>query len=189
MTGEPAPGVAPVSRPRTLVSRRVSPAIFAVILIAFALPFGTVSCEGPPVEFTGYQLATWRVPETTPPATTDDGKNLKGQVENHASFWALLTLAAAISGALLGLTGRRGGGIAASVGLFGVFMLVVATEPLSIDGPDVRFEKGFALVAGLYIALAMWHAALAFRRRWFEPGHTESQNRDPRSSSPTQFAR
>jgi hypothetical protein len=69
---------------RPLVSRRVSPVLFAVILFAFALPFGTVSCEGPPVKFTGYQLATWQVPETTPPATTDDGKNLKDAVESRA---------------------------------------------------------------------------------------------------------
>ena len=144
----------------------VSTVLFAMIVVAFVLPFGTVSCEGPAVKFTGYQLATWRVPETTPPATTDDGKNLKDEVENHASFWALLTLGAAVAGALLGLTGRRGGGIAASAGLFGVFLLVAASEPLSFGGPDVSFDEGFELVALLYVTVAIWHAALAFRRRW-----------------------
>jgi hypothetical protein len=150
---------------RPLVSRRVSPVLFAVILFAFALPFGTVSCEGPPVKFTGYQLATWQVPETTPPATTDDGKNLKDAVESRASFWALLTLGAAVAGALLGVGGRRGGGIAASVGLAGVLMLFIATEPLSFDGPDVKFEDGFALTALLYCVLAVWHAIVSIRRR------------------------
>jgi hypothetical protein len=60
--------------------------MFAVIVIAFALPFGTVSCEGPPVSFTGYELATWRVQQTSPPATTDDGKSLPGEVERRSSL-------------------------------------------------------------------------------------------------------
>jgi hypothetical protein len=154
------------ARPRRpLVSRRVSPVLFAVILFAFALPFGTVSCEGPAVKFTGYQLATWQVPETAPPATTDDGANLKDAVEHRASFWALLTLGAAVAGGLLGIAGRRGGGIAASVGLAGVLMLFGATEPLSLGGPDVKFEGGFALTAFLYCVLALWHAIVSIRRR------------------------
>jgi hypothetical protein len=117
------------------------------------------------VKFTGYQLATWQVPETTPAATTDDGANLKDAVEHRASFWALLTLGAALAGALLGVTGRRGGGVAAIVGLLGVFILIIASEPLSLDAPDVKFEDGFALTTLLYCLLAFWHAIVSIRRR------------------------
>ena len=147
---------------RPSVVRIVSPALFALILISFALPFGTVSCNGPDVQFTGYQLATWRVQQTIPPATTDDGGSLPAKVESDASFVALLALAAAVAGLVLGLAGRLGAGIAATAGLF--FSAILFVIPFG-EMADTRYEIGFELMAGLYAVLALWHLATAFKRR------------------------
>ena len=148
---------------RPFVSRRFSPLLFAAILIAFALPFATVSCKGPPVEFTGYELAAWKVDQTSPPATTDDGKSLPKAIEGKASFWADLVLMAAVIGFGLGLAGRRGAGICATLGLVGIaFLFGQLFQPL---GPDIETGLGFELAAGLYLALGVWHAAFAIGRR------------------------
>jgi hypothetical protein len=45
-------------------------------------------------------------------------------------------------------------------------MLVIATDPLSIGAPDVKFEEGFALTAVFYCLLALWHAIVSIRRRF-----------------------
>jgi len=146
---------------RPLVSRRVSPALFAAILVAFALPFATVSCNGPPVHFTGYELAAWSVSETTPPATTDDGKNLKDEIESEVSGFAFLALVAAVAGLALGLLARRGGGIAASVGLCAIVALFAeAFGTLA----TVEFEAGFVSAAALFGLASVWHAVVAIRR-------------------------
>lgn len=147
---------------RPPISRIVSAALFAGILIAFALPFGTVSCEGPPVRFTGYELATSRVPETTPPATTDDGDNLKDEIEAQTSVWALFALLAAVAGLVLGLLGRRGAGIAASVGLCA--MLALSATAFNTEA-TVEFEAGYRGAAWLFGLAAVWQAVVAIRRR------------------------
>jgi hypothetical protein len=151
------------ARPRRpLVSRRVSPVLFAVILFAFALPFGTVSCEGPPVKFTGYELATWRVQQTTPPATTDDGETLPNAVERKASFWAFLMLVATVVGFALGLAGRLGAGFSVAVGLVAVIALGLQSSDF---GADVEYEIGFDIAAWTYVALLLWHIGFAVHRR------------------------
>lgn len=162
MKSEPA-STASMSRPAALVSRCVSPAMFAVILIAFALPFGTVSCEGPPVSFTGYELATWRVQQTSPPATTDDGKSLPGEVERRSSLVTLIMLASAIVGLALGLANRFGAGIAATTGITTTALLWGRMGELF--SADVEPRIGFKLATGAYILLAAWHVAPWIRRQ------------------------
>jgi len=147
---------------RPLISRKISPALFTVILVAFALPFGTVSCEGPPVKFTGYELATWHVQQTSPPATTDDGKSLPAEIEHKGSIDALLMLGGAVVGLALGLVGRRGAGFAVAVGLFGSAALW--SNVFQMFGPDIQPKIGFELASGSYALLGIWHAALAIRR-------------------------
>jgi hypothetical protein len=158
---------------RPFVSRRVSPALFAAILVAFALPFGTISCEGPPVEFTGYELATWRVQQTTPPATTDDGKSLPVAVESQGSAMAFFMLASAVAGLALGLAGRRGAGFAVLAGLFGAVALWA--KVLDIES-GAEPKGGFELASFLFLLLAFWHGALAIRRtRLGSPGRPTGQ--------------
>lgn len=151
---------------RPFVSRRFSPVLFAAILVAFALPFGTVSCEGPPVEFTGYELATWHVQQTTPPATTDDGESLPGAIESQGSAMALLMLVSAAAGLALGLAGRRGAGLAVLAGLFGTVLLWGKVFDINSGAEQ---ESGFVVVTCLFLVLAFWHALLAVRRRRLAP--------------------
>ena len=151
---------------RPFVSRKVSPALFAAILVTFALPFGTVSCDGPPVEFTGYELATWRVQQTAPPAKTDDGESLPEAVEREASAITLIMLLTAVAGLVLGLAGRVGAGFTVAGGL--ICALVLWSKILDINsGADPR--AGFALATLLLLVLAVWHTALAIRRGRFGP--------------------
>jgi hypothetical protein len=160
---------------RRLVSRKVSPAIFVAILVAFALPFGTVSCEGPAVEFTGYELATWQVQQTTPPAVTDDGRSLPETIESQASAIAFLMLVSVLTGLVLGIAGRRGAGFATLGGLF--FGALLWSRVFDIDsGAEPR--GGFELATLLLIALAFWHAVLAIRRRQ-PPPHGEATGLPP----------
>jgi hypothetical protein len=155
-----------VPRHRPFVSRKVSPALFVAILVAFALPFGTVSCEGPPVDFTGYELATWRVQQTTPPATTDDGESLPTVIERKASAMAFVMLVSAVLGLVLGLAGCRGAGLAVAIGLFGAFVLWA--QALDINN-GAEPKDGFVLATVPLIVLALWHAVLAIRRRRLPP--------------------
>jgi hypothetical protein len=148
------------------VSRKVSPALFVAILVAFALPFGTVQCRGPAVEFTGYELATRRVQQTRPPAKTDDGESLPQAIEGQASVIAFLMLSSALAGLGLSLAARRGAGFATTAGLFSAAALW--SKALDINsGADPR--GGFALATLLFLVLAFWHAALAIRRGRLDP--------------------
>lgn len=166
MTGGTPENEGAVRPRRPIVSRRISPALFAAILVAFATPFGTVSCQGPEVEFTGYELATWRVQQTTPPAKTDDGESLPEAIESEASAITLLMLLSAVAGLALGLAGRRGAGFAVAGGL--VCALALWSKVLDINsGADPR--GGFALATLLFLVLAFWHAALAIRRSRLDP--------------------
>lgn len=161
MTGMAIQSEGAVRPRRPFISRKVSPALFVAILVAFALPFGTVQCQGPPVEFTGYELATWRVPQTTPPAKTDGGESLPEAIEGQASAITLLMLLSAVAGLALGLAGRRGAGFAVAGGLICAFALW--SKVLDINSGAVD-ESGLQLSTVLFLLLAFWHAALAILR-------------------------
>jgi hypothetical protein len=162
VTGVAAHAEGAVRPRRPFISRKVSPALFAAILVAFALPFGTVQCQGPPVEFTGYELATWRVQQTTPPAKADDGESLPTVIERKGSAMAFVMLVSAVLGLVLGLAGRRGAGIAVAIGLVGAFVLWV--QALDINN-GAEPKDGLVLATVLLVVLGLWHAVLAIRRR------------------------
>jgi hypothetical protein len=159
---------------RSFVLRSVSPALFAAILLAFALPFGTVSCEGPPVTFTGYELATWRVQQTSPPALTDRGKSLPAEIERRSSVVTLIMLLSAVLGLVLGLADRRGAGVAAAIGLTATILLW--GRVVGLFSAEVEPRLGFALATGLYLVLAAWHVALRLLRRWIDAAVTRHRN-------------
>lgn len=166
MTGGTQQNEGAVRPRRPVVSRRFSPALFAAILVAFAMPFGTVSCQGPEVQFTGYELATWRVQQTNPPATTDDGKSLPDAIEHEASALAFLMLLSVVAGLGLGLAGHRGAGFAVAAGL--VCAAALWSRVLDINSGAMD-ERGFDLATILLLLLGLWHAALAIRRRRLGP--------------------
>ena len=109
--------VQPVSRVEKLTGRHALTALLAAAVLAFLLPFGTVSC-GTPVTFTGLELATAGVP-----ASSDEGHEFASEVESSGSAVALLGLLAAVAGLILAAAAVPGAGVAAIVGLLAVLLL------------------------------------------------------------------
>ena len=145
------------------MTRAVSPALFAGIVLAFGLPFATVSCNGGTVRTTGIELATFRVPDAVPPARTDEGVPLGEAVERRESIFALATLTAAFAGLVCGLSRRRGEVKAAAAGAVGVLAMWAAS--VQVLGAEVEYEIGFVLVSAGFALLLVWHSALAVARR------------------------
>lgn len=144
---------------KRLSSRWGSATLFAGIVVAFLLPFATVSCSGEEVTFTGVQLALQQVPD---PQTQDEEGSLAEDVEAESSLSALVALASAATGLALGVAGRRGGGIAAAVGL--PAMLVLALNAATTLA-TVELHAGYPLALLAYVAAAAVHARGARRRR------------------------
>ena len=71
-------------------SRSLAVALFAAALLAFLLPFGTVSC-GEPVTFTGLELATSTV--------HGDDEALVDDIEGQGAFFAILAAISVLAGA------------------------------------------------------------------------------------------
>ncbi|HET9545127.1 MAG TPA: hypothetical protein VFO88_06085 [Gaiellaceae bacterium] len=88
--------------------RWASTGFFAAVVLAFFLPFGTVSCSGSKTPVTGIQLATWTVADE---AYAD-------AIESEASLLAALALVATLVGLGLSAWGvTRGPGWCAGVAL------------------------------------------------------------------------
>jgi hypothetical protein len=147
-------------RARAGIARWFSPTVFAGIVLAFALPFATVSCNGGPVHTNGIQLATWTVPDGHPHATTDDGGSLVYEIESRESLPALLTLLSAVAGFACAVTRRRGEAITTMLGL----VFVIAMWFQSFDFADVQYEAGFVLVSLAFPLLIVWHVSAAVVR-------------------------
>jgi len=135
----------------TIFRRGISPTTFALIAIAFALPFATVSCGNDTTTFTGVQLVTKSAPPSGD-ADIDEG------IRDRAPL-GLAVLLAAIAGLLLGVAGvawyPARPGVCAAVGLFGTLALRV--EPV---GADITLRSGYIVVLSGFLALAILHFAL-----------------------------
>jgi len=141
------------------MSRMISITAFAAAALAFALPFGAVSsCGGEEVRFTGVELATF----TVPPDTETEG-TLHTEVERNAGFFAFLALVAAVSGAVLALLGRGGGGICASLAIVAL-QLVLWAVLLTSDGGSELFI-GYWLSLLLLVLVATAHLVRTVRAR------------------------
>ena len=144
-------------RSESLLRRRMSPAVFAVVALAFFLPFATVSCGGDETTFTGIQLVT----RSAPPSGDTE---LDAGIEGRASL-ALAVLVAAVAGALLGVAGVSWllfrPGVCATVGLLGTVALPF--EPL---GPDVVLRVGYLTVLFGFMLLAGLHISLVLARKF-----------------------
>jgi hypothetical protein len=183
------------TRARSIVGRprqsAVSPALFAVIVAAFFLPFGAGAIGGcgtaPEVEFTGLQLATWQIEEVVPEPVRDTSPVAEAvaEYEDQNSPLALIALASAVAGAALGIAGRRGSGVCVGAGLFAIGVLgpsmTGAMEMLG--GPAVETLVGYELALAFYAVLVVWHIALAVRRRR-HPKRRQAAN-DTRRSAPS----
>lgn len=146
---------------RAYRARWSSPALFAGIVLTFLLPFGTVSCSGEQVTFTGGELALFQVPTDATDYEGDDA-SLAETVEGEAGVPAFVALAAALVGFGLGLAGRRGGGVAAAVGLSA--MLLLAWKAVT-SLATVYVHAGYVLALVGFGTVASYHALAARRRR------------------------
>jgi hypothetical protein len=163
MSGEVAADVpsSPPARGARLGSRLrlLSATTFAGAMLAFALPFGTVSsCEGEEVRFTGAQLAAFSVP---PDESTSGTLHL--EVENNVGPLAVVVLLVAALGVFCAVRGVSGGGICAAVGLIAMQLLGLAVMLLSASGgmPLEGFWIGLLSLAGAGVA----HLVAAVRER------------------------
>jgi len=132
---------------------------FAVVLFAFLLPFGTVSC-GEPVRVTGAELATFRVPG----AGADAGgePNFAQQVEDQGSVLALVALLCAAAGLALAAFGKGWWGLASAAGL-GALILLPLNAAASLA--DVWLDVGFVLAAIGFTTAGCLRALARARRR------------------------
>jgi hypothetical protein len=161
MTTEP---VITAPKARSRIARWTSPALFTLVVIGFALPFATVSCDNAQTSFTGIQLVTHTVPSGGKLHEGPDCSTWIGTcVERSGSSTAQIAFAAALLGLALGLFGiARGPGWCAAVGFF-----TLSTLPFKGPwmGPDITMHEGYKLSLCAFGAAGILHAVRASRRR------------------------
>ena len=136
---------------REITHRWHLPTVFAGVVIAFCLPFATVSCNGASTTFTGMQLVTHTVPHGGTFADEDGARaEISDRVEHKSSITATLTLLAAVAGLSLGLLGRRGTGWCAVIGLVLAFILGANTGADMFSGSDVTYRAGYWATLALF---------------------------------------
>ena len=153
---------------RVMKRPRLSPALFALICLAFVLPFATVSCDNAKTSFTGLQLVTHTVPSGgAVHEGSDCSGDLSGCVEASGSFLVTLALALSAIGLLLGLLGSvqgpgwfATGGFLTMLGIAGQAVMSMAT---------VEFRVGYWLVLLLFFGAVCLHAWNAVRRHRSAP--------------------
>ena len=147
-----------------LSKRWLSPTLFALVLVAFALPFATVSCNTDQTTFTGAQLATWHVPEGGQLDARTCRDDIAGCVEREGSVLAAVVAVAALAGIVLGLWRiPKGEGWCAAAGLTAILLL--AAQGLRPRAVDVSLHSGFWLILALMMWATALHAARRVRRR------------------------
>jgi len=165
---------------RSISRRWLSPALFALIGLAFFLPFATVSCDGAKTTFTGVQLVTHTVPEggvvDEPP---DCSAHIGTCVEHKSSGTATIALISAVLGLALGLLGiAKGPGWCATIG-FGA--IAVLPGEGGILGPDVAVHSGYDLALYGFLLVGLVHVRRAWVRR--KQHRTEDENLEAPSAT------
>ena len=165
---------------RSISRRWLSPALFALIGLAFFLPFATVSCDGAKTTFTGVQLVTHTIPEggvvDEPP---DCSAHIGTCVEHKSSGTATIALISAVLGLALGLLGiAKGPGWCATIG-FGA--IAVLPGEGGILGPDVAVHSGYDLALYGFLLVGLVHVRRAWVRR--KQHRTEDENLEAPSAT------
>jgi len=141
-----------LTKTRRAITRWHSTTVFALIGLAFLLPFATVTVGGcgpttTTTTFSGAQLVTWSVPHNAGTSTT-------------ASAAATAALVAAVLGFVLAAFAvAKGPGWCAAAGLSATLLLGAA---VSSNADSVRFHSGYKLILFLFL----WAAAIQARRAW-----------------------
>lgn len=165
--------------------KAVSPAMFAVVVICFFLPFFTVACSAGDLgelgeqlggEFelpaseeleqtvTGWDLVVGNTDEATAEATEEAPGPAQAEPGGGPDVYAVIAFAAAILGIGLSLLRRPLGPIiAVGLGLLGAVFLFLLKTRLDAQIPaqarpfiEVRTEYGFWLALLFFLAAAGW---------------------------------
>jgi hypothetical protein len=149
---------------RSTSQRWLSPTLFALIGLAFLLPFATVSCDSAKTTFTGVQLVTHTVPDGgVVHEAPDCSAHIGTCVEHASSTTATVALVMAIVGLVLGLFGiARGPGWCALVGFGAIAWLPFEGGLL---GPDVTLRSGWQLAFYGFLLVGLLHVRRAWVRR------------------------
>lgn len=127
-------------------------------LLAFLLPFGTVSCDGEEVSFTGLELVTRQV-QPDPAAAGAPDQGLAGDVETEAGTYALAALVFA-AGCLVSAVWRARGGGFALASLLSLLVLL-----LDAASTEAEVEIGVGYWAALASTTGAGLLRLGSRRR------------------------
>ena len=138
---------------------KVSPLIFAASILAFLLPFITVSCGGQKVvSFTGLQLATG----TTIEQPQMFGPPKRERVDPEPTV--MIAAAAVIAALVLGLLGARGLKASVAASAIGVASLIATRirldDQIAKQGQgmlQVNYEAGFSLTLLLLLCGTVWN--------------------------------
>lgn len=150
--------------------RRVTPLAFALALLAFALPFASVSCDDARVEPSGADLVLRTAPETE--GRAPDGVALGELVVAHGGGLATAAFLAFALSLLASLRMWRSGWppLAGAVG----FAALIFLKTRGADGPDNIAEVD-ARIGGLLAAGAGAAGALAAGAVWLRGGRPTSR--------------
>jgi hypothetical protein len=144
--------------------RHASPTLFGLAVLAFLLPFATVSCDGAKTSFTAAQLVTYSVPQGGVPcdnwSSCEDQRDIALQAEAKDSPLAILALAAALIGlALTALGVVKGPGWLGFVGFASV-----AVMPVTAGLAEVQLHVGYWLMLSSFAVVGSIHGRRAWRR-------------------------
>ncbi|NHM27195.1 hypothetical protein G7K71_09395 [Desulfofundulus sp. TPOSR] len=133
--------------------RFISPALFALILICFSLPFVTVSCSGYEVtKITGFQMIT--------------GTEVEGEKINPNPL-AIIAFVAGVGGLIIGFwSSRKANVVSAVMGAVGfictLLVRLLITQKVSSEGEgmlSVEYGSGFYLPLILFLVAAGYNIA------------------------------
>lgn len=152
---DPRAHSSPKTNAGAIRSRGLVVSLFAGALLAFLLPFGTVSCSEPPTTFTGLELATATV--------HGDDAYVVGEIESQGTLLALLAGIAVLVGGGIAVAGRRGQGSAATAAL--VVLLLLPWSGWAAMA-DLVAHSGYVLATGsLTVVVAVRARRLVRDRR------------------------
>lgn len=140
---------------------KVSPSMFALIVLCFFLPFVTLSCEGEKIaQLSGVNLVTGTTIQV------DSGFSKESRKVDAVGA-AGLALVAAIGGAGLYFWQHKLRSVAgAAAGLIGGIALLTMKSgmaaKLAADNVDVQTEAGYTLALLLFFGAALVNAYMAF---------------------------
>lgn len=137
-----------------LIKKKISPALFGIIIICFFLPFFTLSSKGETVKkICGFQSAT--------------GTNVKNELTRQtervdSNNYAVIAIFAAAAGTVVGFARVKNSNIISSVlSLAGFLSLILFRGPINpkelLQHLEVKYNVGYILSLLLFLAALVYN--------------------------------